>query len=56
MLRSNDFSGPVGNPLTHVVWRPAFSCASVVEETFTTEDTEVHRDAQGKMKRTFYEW
>ena len=26
-----------------------------LKRIFTTEDTEVHRDAQGKMKRTFYE-
>jgi hypothetical protein len=26
-----------------------------LKKIFTTEDTEVHRDAQGKMKRTFYE-
>jgi hypothetical protein len=29
--------------------------SSVVEQIFTTEDTEVHRGAQGKMKRTFNE-
>jgi hypothetical protein len=26
-----------------------------LKKIFTTEDTEVHRDAQGEMKRTFYE-
>ena len=26
-----------------------------LKKIFTTEDTEVHGDAQGKMKRTFYE-
>jgi hypothetical protein len=28
---------------------------SVVEKIFTTEDPQVHRDAQGEMKRIFYE-
>jgi hypothetical protein len=26
-----------------------------LKKIFTTEDTEVHRDAQGEMKRSFYE-
>jgi hypothetical protein len=26
-----------------------------LKKIFTTEDTEVHRDAQGKARRTFYE-
>jgi hypothetical protein len=26
-----------------------------LKKIFTTEDTEVHRDAQGELKRTFYE-
>jgi hypothetical protein len=32
----------------------AGNVGSVVEKILTTEDTEVHRDAQGEMKRTFY--
>jgi hypothetical protein len=27
-----------------------------LKKIFTTEDTEVHGDARGKMKRTFYCW